>query len=132
MLRPLPVIIVSDAVDLDPRCNAVREEDIFHIPAAFSGRLHFQSIVRAGEIAVPELHVPDTARHLASDRKTVPVMDLTVKNTDMFGGDRNHISLRILAGFDGNSVIPRKELRAEKDAVRRRIRIPAVAVPDVL
>ena len=50
----------------------------------------------------------------------------------MRAGTVDFVALGVFAALDGDSVVPREELRRKQRAVRRGVRVPAVAVPDAL
>src|SRR5699024_1102980 len=105
--------------------------DLFHIASAFSGRLDLNAVCRILKVAVPDPDVPDTAGHLASQRESVPELADAVKDPYMFAWPVDDISFRVFACLDGHRVVACVKCAAEDHAVPGRIRVPAIAVPDI-
>ena len=126
------VVIVRYAVQHDAGRDAVPHGHAAHIAAALGRGLDLNAGQRVRQIAVPDLHVLHAAAHLAADADAVAAVAVAVKHPDMRAGTVDFVALGVLAALDGDSVVPRGELRRKQRAVRRGIRVPAVAVPDAL
>ena len=79
-----------------PGEGAVAYSDIAHISATLRGSFDFNAIGRGSYIAIPNLHICNTARHFTANTDTMTAVAVAVKYADMLCRTINGITFGIL------------------------------------